>query len=139
VLPSFVVLCAMSAIYVEYGQVTAVAGVVRGLGAAVIALVAAAVIRVGSRVIHTPAAIAMAAIAFGLIVTGVPFPIIIALAALGGYAAGRMNPRLLGQPQGHGDEDEVSQPMGSRICRVFMGGTGLEPVTPSLSSWCSPN
>ena len=23
--------------------------------------------------------------------------------------------------------------------RVFMGGTGLEPVTPSLSSWCSPN
>jgi hypothetical protein len=57
----------MSAIYVEYGQVTAVAGVVRGLGAA--------------------------AIAFGLIVAGVPFPIIVALAALGGYAAGRMNPR----------------------------------------------
>jgi hypothetical protein len=23
--------------------------------------------------------------------------------------------------------------------RVKMGGTGLEPVTPSLSSWCSPN
>src|SRR4029077_6695940 len=22
---------------------------------------------------------------------------------------------------------------------VSMGGTGLEPVTPSLSSWCSPN
>ena len=22
---------------------------------------------------------------------------------------------------------------------VRMGGTGLEPVTPSLSSWCSPN
>jgi hypothetical protein len=21
----------------------------------------------------------------------------------------------------------------------LMGGTGLEPVTPSLSSWCSPN
>jgi chromate transporter len=41
VAPSFVLLCAMSAIYVEYGQVTAVAGVVRGLGAAVIALVAA--------------------------------------------------------------------------------------------------
>ena len=23
--------------------------------------------------------------------------------------------------------------------RMLMGGTGLEPVTPSLSSWCSPN
>jgi len=60
VAPSFVLLCAMSAIYVEYGEVTAVAGVVRGLGAAVIALVAAAVIRVGGRVVHTPTAIAMA-------------------------------------------------------------------------------
>jgi AraC-like DNA-binding protein len=25
------------------------------------------------------------------------------------------------------------------VCRLSMGGTGLEPVTPSLSSWCSPN
>src|SRR5204862_5519638 len=65
VLPSFVLLCGMSAIYVEYGEVAAVAGIVRGLGAAVIALVAAAVIRVGGRVIHTPAAIAMAAVALG--------------------------------------------------------------------------
>ena len=47
VLPSFVLLCVMSTVYVEYGEVAAVAGVVRGLGAAVIALVAAAVLRVG--------------------------------------------------------------------------------------------
>ena len=56
--PSFLLLCVMSAIYVEYGEVAAVAGVVRGLGAAVIALVAAAVLRVGGRVIHTLAALA---------------------------------------------------------------------------------
>ena len=53
VLPSFILLCALSAIYVEYGEVSAVAGIVRGLGAAVIALVAAAVLRIGSRVIHS--------------------------------------------------------------------------------------
>jgi chromate transporter len=119
VLPSFVLLCGMSAIYVEYGQVAAVAGIVRGLGAAVIALVAAAVIRVGSRVIHTPTAIALAAVAFGLIVAGVPFPVIIALAALGGYAAGRKNPRLLGKPKDRGDDDEddVGQPIGSGLRR----------------------
>src|SRR3982750_3293654 len=57
VLPSFVLLCVMSAIYVEYGEVTAVAGVVRGLGAAVIALVAAALIRIGGRVIHDAAGV----------------------------------------------------------------------------------
>jgi len=122
VAPSFVLLCAMSAIYVEYGQVTAVAGVVRGLGAAVIALVAAAVIRVGSRVMHTPSAIALAAVAFGLIIAGVPFPVIIVLAALAGYAAGRMNPGLLGKPRQHGDgdEDDVNQPTGSGLRRRFV-------------------
>src|SRR5512132_4216456 len=46
VLPSFVVLCAMSAVYVEYGDVAVVDGAVQGLGAAVVALVLAAVIRV---------------------------------------------------------------------------------------------
>ena len=92
-LPSFVLLCVMSGIYVEFGDVTVVEGVVSGLGAAVVALVAAAVIRVGSRVIHTPAAVGLAAIAFLAIAVGVPFPIIIALAAALGYLAGRSNPR----------------------------------------------
>ncbi len=122
VLPSFVLLCGMSAIYVEYGEVAAVAGIVRGLGAAVIALVAAAVIRVGGRVIHTPTAIAMAVVAFGLIVAGVPFPIIIAVAALAGYVTGRVNPQLLGKPEGHGDgedEPEARQQAGPGLRRRF--------------------
>ena len=96
VLPSFFLLCLMSAIYVEYGEVAAVAGVVRGLGAAVIALVAAAVLRVGGRVIHTPTALALAAVAFGLLIVGVPFPLIIAVAALVGYAVGRGGRRFSG-------------------------------------------
>jgi chromate transporter len=108
VLPSFVLLCVLSAIYVEYGEVAAVAGVVRGLGAAVIALVAAAVIRVGGRVVHTPAALVLAAVAFGLIVAGVPFPAIIALAAVVGYLAGARRPRLLGKPSAHGGEEEAA-------------------------------
>ena len=122
VLPSFVLLCGMSAVYVEYGEVAAVAGIVRGLGAAVIALVAAAVIRVGGRVIHTPTAIAMAAVAFGLIVAGVPFPIIIAVAALAGYLAGKRHPRLLGKPGGHGTDEESTEttPLDSGLRRRFV-------------------
>ncbi len=108
VLPSFVLLCGMSAIYIEYGEVAAVAGIVRGLGAAVIALVAAAVIRVGGHVIHTPAAFAMAAVAFGLIVAGVPFPVIVVAAALVGYLAGTRRPGLLGKPSDHGGEHEAA-------------------------------
>jgi chromate transporter len=102
---AFILLCVLSAVYVEYGEVAAVAGVVRGLSAAVIALVAAAVLRVGGRVIHTVAGVALAAVAFGLIVAGVPFPVILAVAALTGYLAGRLAPHLLGPPAGHGDDD----------------------------------
>ena len=108
VLPSFVLICFMSAIYVEYGEVGAVAGIVRGLGAAVIALVAAAVLRIGGRVLHTPAAFVLAAAAFGLIVAGVPFPAIIALTALIGFFAGTRRPHLLGKSTAHGGEEDVA-------------------------------
>jgi chromate transporter len=110
VAPSFVVLCIMSGVYVEYGNVPVVEGAVRGLGAAVVALVAAAIIRVGGRVVHTPAAIALAATAFLLIVAGLPFPAVIAAAALAGYAAGRARPGLLGRAAGHGDPGDDEEP-----------------------------
>src|SRR6186997_1765618 len=85
VLPSFALLCALTAVYATYGEVATVEGVVRGLGAAVIALVAAAVLRVGGRVIRTLPALALAIAAFALILVGAPFPAILALAALTGY------------------------------------------------------
>ena len=121
VLPAFVLLCVLSGIYVEYGEVAAVAGVVRGLGAAVIALVAAAVLRVGGRVIHTPAALVLAAAAFGLIVAGVPFPLILAAAALVGYLAGTRRPELLGKaPSGGGDEEPAGSTPETGLRRRFV-------------------
>ena len=109
VAPSFVLLCLMSGVYVEYGDVTVVEGIVGGLGAAVVALIAAAVLRVGSRVIHTRVAVGLAIVAFAAIVAGVPFPVIIAIAALIGYLAGRSNPALLGRPASHGDADDPAE------------------------------
>ena len=120
VLPSFVLLCVMSAIYVEYGEVAAVAGAVRGLGAAVIALVAAAVLRVGGRVIHTPGALALAIAAFAMLVVGVPFPLIVALAALAGYAAARIWPTLLGKASSRGHDDAGELRQESRLRRRFV-------------------
>lgn len=111
VLPSFVLLCALSAIYVEFGEVAAVSGIVRGLSAAVIALVAVAVLRVGGRMLRTPAAFVLAAAAFGLLVAGVPFLAIVAGAAVLGYVAGRVRPELLQAPVAHGeDDDDVASP-----------------------------
>ena len=120
VVPSFVLLCVMSAVYVEYGEVGVVEGAVRGLGAAVIALVAAAVLRVGGRVIRTRAALTMAVLAFGLLVVGVPFLAIIAAAALTGYAAGRYRPTLLRAPSSHGDEDSDDVRLEDGLRRRFV-------------------
>jgi chromate transporter len=120
VLPSFVLVCVMSAIYVEYGEVAAVEGVVRGLGAAVIALVAAAVIRVGGRVIHTPAALGLAVVAFALLVASVPFPIIVALAALAGYLAGTRMPGLLGASSEHEEAEAERPPLEKGLRRRFV-------------------
>ena len=111
VAPSFVLLCLMSGVYVEFGDVTVVEGAVSGLGAAVVALVGAAVLRVGGRVIHTRPAIGLAVAAFAAIAAGVPFPAIIAVAAGVGYAAGRSHPGLLGRPAHHGDGDEEAPEM----------------------------
>jgi len=120
VLPSFVLLCLMSAVYVEYGEVAAVEGVVRGLGAAVIALVAAAVIRVGQRVIRTPPALAMAVTAFVLLIVGAPFLAIIAAAALTGYIGGRYRPALLRTPSTLEDDESNGGPVASGLRRRFV-------------------
>jgi chromate transporter len=130
VLPSFVLLCAMSAVYVEYGDVTVVDGAVQGLGAAVVALVLAAVIRVGGRVIHTRAAVALAAAAFAAILLETPFPIVLAAAAGLGYLAGRSGSGLLGTPGGHGGEDEEEPPQG--------GPLSWRPLARSLVIWLVP-
>ncbi len=120
VLPSFVLLCGMSAVYVEYGEVASVAGVIRGLGAAVIALIAAAVLRVGGRVITTPTALAIAALAFALLIVGVPFLAIIAVAALAGYAIGRTNPGLLAGPSHYEDDAPEAMRTENRLRRRFV-------------------
>src|SRR3954453_1476155 len=128
VLPSFVLLCAMSAVYATYGEVATVAGIVRGLSAAVIALVAAAVIRVGGRVIRTPAALAFATAAFLLILLGFPFPIIIVLAALAGYVSSTRGRRSLGEPEAK--TDSGTMPRGSR--------SFVRRLLTTLAVWLAP-
>jgi len=109
VLPSFVLICLLAYVYVEYGTVAAVAGIVRGLGGAVVGLVLAAVLRVGSRVARTPVAVAVAVAAFAILMLGVPFPLIVIAAAVAGILLDRLRPgsfRGLGHGADPGADDE---------------------------------
>src|SRR6188768_3196704 len=91
VLPGVVAIMALSWLYVLYGHVGVVVAAFFGLKAAVLAIVLQAVVRIGSRTLRTPLARAIAAAAFVAIFGfGVPFPAIVATAAVVGLAAARL-------------------------------------------------
>ncbi len=103
VLPSLVVLIVLSWIYVAFGEVPAVAGLLYGVKPAVIAIVIFAAHRIGSRALKNPILWSVATAAFvGILVLRVPYPAIIATAALVGYLGGRFAPQYFKLGSAHG-------------------------------------
>ncbi len=91
VLPGVVAIMALNWIYAVYGQVGFVAALFFGLKAAVLAIVLQAVVRIGGRALRGAGMVAVAAAAFvGLFALGLPFPLIVLAAGLGGYTAARL-------------------------------------------------
>jgi chromate transporter len=90
VLPGAVAILALSWIYVLYGNVGPVAALLFGLKAAVLAIVAQAVLRIGGRALKSGAARVLAAVAFvSIFFLAAPFPLIVLAAGLIGWVAGR--------------------------------------------------
>lgn len=105
VLPGVVVIMALSILYAGFQDMTAVQAVFFGLKAAVLAIVVEAVFRIGRRALNNSAMYAIAVAAFAAIfLFDVPFPLIIAGAALAGFLGSRFIPRLF-ESAGHGDGD----------------------------------
>lgn len=94
VLPSLVVLIALSWIYMAYGEAVAVAGALYGVKPAVTAIVLQAAWRIGSRALTSPPLWAIAAAAFVAIYGfAVAFPAIVLGAGLLGALGGRLAPQ----------------------------------------------
>jgi chromate transporter len=94
VIPSIFILWALSYVYVAYGHVPSIAAIFYGLKPAVLAIVVAAVIRIGRKalknfVMWTIAAAAFVAIYF----FHVPFPVIVVAAAVIGLLGGKTLPQ----------------------------------------------
>jgi chromate transporter len=112
VLPGLVALLVLSAVYVAFGDTTAVLAVFAGLAPAVLAIVAQAVQRVAKRALNSRALVAIAVAAFlALALFGVPFPVVVALAGLGGWALGRWRPGALPQKAAAGPGDDGPPPV----------------------------
>jgi len=93
VMPSLFILIALTWIYLAYGDVPAVAGILYGIKPAVTAIVVFAAYRIGSRALKNNVLRAMAVLAFvAIFALDVPFPWIVLAAGTIGYAGSRVAP-----------------------------------------------
>jgi chromate transporter len=91
VLPSMFILWLLSFAYVKFGNVAWVASIFYGLKPAVLAIVAAAVIRIGSKALKNEVMWTLAALAFiAIYFFRVPFPVIVISAGVIGWLGGRV-------------------------------------------------
>jgi chromate transporter len=93
ILPGAALMIVLAWLAAAKGDVPLVAAVFAGVQPVVIALVLAAMLKIGGRALKSPAHWALAAAAFtGLYLFGLPFPLIVALAAASGLALGKDDP-----------------------------------------------
>ena len=104
-LPSFFLLVVLSYVYMAYGTVPAVAGILYGIKPAVTAVVLFAAWRIGARALKNGLLWALAAAAFvGIFAFDVPFPAIVLAAGVIGYIGGQAAPDKFKAGGGHGTD-----------------------------------
>lgn len=145
VLPSLFFLITLSWLYIAYGHVPLVAGLFYGIKPAITAVVVHAVHRIGSRALKNGWMWAIAAASFvAIFALNVPFPIIVAAAALTGFLGGRYMPAKFTVGGGHKQADKSYGPAlidddtptpahaqfrWSRLIKILLAGAVL---------WCVP-
>ncbi len=111
VLPSLFILIALTWIYLVFGDVRAVAGILYGIKPAVTAIVVFAAYRIGTRALKNGVLWAMAAAAFvAIFALDVPFPYIVLGAGVIGYLGGRVAPDKFKAGGHHGDGHKAYGP-----------------------------
>ena len=104
VIPSIFILWALSYVYVAFGNIPWIAAIFYGLKPAVLAIVAAAVIRIGSKALKNAVMWSLALAAFvAIYFFRVPFPLIIISAGILGLVGSRILPQYF--------RGEVAQPL----------------------------
>ena len=111
VLPSLFILIALTWIYLAFGDVPAVAGILYGIKPAVTAIVVFAAYRIGSRALKNGVLWAIAAAAFiAIFAFNLPFPLIVLVAGIVGYLGSRISPEKFKAGGGHGASDKSYGP-----------------------------
>jgi chromate transporter len=115
VIPSILILLALSYAYAAYGNLPGVAGVLAGFKPVVVAIVADAILRIGRRALKVPAHFVIAGAAFvGIYFFHIPFPLIVIGAGIAGLGLTRAMPRFAWRGGKQDRPDEGSSPLPSR-------------------------
>jgi chromate transporter len=111
VLPSLLILIVLSWVYIAFGNLPLVAGLFYGVKPAVTAIVAQAAYRIGSRALKNNVLWGIAAASFvAIFALDLPFPAIVAGAAIIGYLGGGIAPDKFKAGGGHGKADKSFGP-----------------------------
>ncbi|MFV1983754.1 MAG: chromate efflux transporter [Thiohalomonadales bacterium] len=103
VLPSLLILSLLTWIYLVFGDVSAVAGVLYGIKPAVTAIVVFAAYRIGSRALKNSVLWGMAGLAFiAIFFYKIPFPYIVLAAGVIGFVGSKFAPSKFVAGGGHG-------------------------------------
>jgi chromate transporter len=103
VLPSLLILIGLGWIYLAYGHLPAISGVLYGIKPAVTAIVLFAAYRIGSRALQNWLLWSLAGLAFlAIFIFDMPFPLIVLSAAIFGALGGKLAPAKFKMGGGHG-------------------------------------
>ncbi len=107
VLPSFFILVGLAYIYMAYGEVPAIAGILYGIKPAVVAIVLFAAYRIGMRALKNKLLWSIAAVAFlAIFALKLPFPLIVLAAASIGYLGSQFYPDCFKAGGGHSNTNK---------------------------------
>ncbi|GMQ83933.1 MAG: chromate efflux transporter [Gammaproteobacteria bacterium] len=150
VLPSLFILIGLTWVYLVYGDVPAVEGILYGIKPAVTAIVVFAAYRIGSRALKNNVLRAMAVLAFiAIFAFDIPFPYIVLMAGIIGYAGSHFAPDKFRAGGHHGDskssygpaliDDDTPVPAHARfkwsrfiafsLVGLFIGGAAMAMLT----------
>lgn len=111
VLPSLGILIALTWLYLAYGDVSLVSGILYGIKPAVTAIVLFAAYRIGSKALSNNILRALAILAFvAIFVFEVPFPYIVLFAGLIGFIGSRFSPQHFQSGSHHGASGQTYGP-----------------------------
>ena len=145
ILPSLVLLIVLSGLYVAWGSTPLVAGIFEGIKPVVVAIIAQAVYRIGSRSLRHPILWSIAAASTAAMLwSGALFPLIIIVAAVIGLIGSRRAPAVFTGGGGHLPSltesssavigDDTPTPPHARVTRRRL----VRTAAVSLAAWLFP-